>query len=79
MDSIHSQSPLEEWILKHAAAGQGKIYFRINGDIPVKNGDSEVFFEIPERGKRVLVLHPHHLTPVAMLCYERGILMVQMM
>lgn len=79
MESLHSQSPLEEWVLKHAAAGQGKIYFRINGDIPTKNGTLEIFFEIPERGKRVLVLHPCHLTPVAMLCYERGIVLVQML
>ncbi len=79
MDTIHSQSPLEEWILKHAAAAQGKLYFRINGDIPIKSGNTEVFFEIPERGKRVLILHPCHLTPVALLCYERGIMMVQVL
>ncbi len=79
MESIHSQSPLEEWILKHAAAGQGKIYFRINGDIPIHAGSTDVFFEIPERGRRVLVLHPGHLTPVATLCYERGILLVQVL
>jgi hypothetical protein len=79
MDHIHSQTPLEEWILKHAAAGQGKVYFRINGDIPIKNGNMEIFFEIPEHGKRVLILHPCHLTPVAMLCYEHGIFMVQVL
>lgn len=77
MDSIHGQTPLEEWILKHAAAGQGKVYFRINGDIPTKAGNQEIFFEVPVSGKRVLVLHPCHLTPVAMLCYEHGILLVQ--
>ncbi len=79
MDNIHSQTPLEEWILKHAAAGQGKVYFRINGDIPIKNGNVEIFFEIPEHGKRVLILHPCHLTPVALLCYEHGILMIQVL
>ncbi len=79
MDSIHSQTPLEEWIIKHAAAGQGKVYFRINGDIPTKSGTTEVFFEIPEHGKRVLILHPCHLTPVAVVCYEHDILMVQVL
>ncbi len=79
MDNIHSKSPLEEWVLKHAAAGQGKLYFRINGDIPVRNGVAEIFFEIPDHGRRVLVLHPCHLTPVAILCYEHGIQMIQVL
>ncbi len=79
MESIHSQTPLEEWILKHAAAGQGKVFFRINGDIPIKNGSTEIFFEIPEHGRRILILHPCHLTPAALLCYERGITLVQVL
>lgn len=79
MESNHGQTPLEEWILKHAAAGHGKIYFRINGDIPTKSDSQEIFFEVPDHGKRVLVLHPGHLTPVAMLCYEHGILLIQVL
>jgi hypothetical protein len=78
-ESIHSQTPLEEWILKHAAAGHGKVFFRINGDIPTRDGNQEIFFEVPEHGKRVLVLHPCHLTPVATLCYEHGFVLVQIL
>ena len=74
--TYHS-SPLEAWILAHAAAGQGKIYFRINGDIPIRSGSEEIFFEVPEHGRRVLILHPKHLTPAALLCYEHGIEMIQ--
>mgnify|MGYP003296702978 CR=1 FL=1 len=31
------------------------------------------------RGKRVLVLHPQRLTPVAEICYEHGITMIQIL
>ncbi len=70
---------LAEWIMQHAEAGQNRIYFRINAEIPVLQGNSEIFFEIPDRGRRVLVLHPIHLTPVALLCCERGIVMIQVL
>lgn len=72
-------SAIEAWVLKHAEAGQSKIYFRINGDIPVKSGSVDLFFEIPEHGRRILVLHPRHLTPVALFCYEHGISMIQVL
>lgn len=79
METSPLPSPLEQWILKHAAAAQNKIYFRINGDIPVHSGTTDIFFEIPEHGKRILVLHPRHLTPVAVLCYEHNIQLVQVL
>ncbi len=70
---------LEDWIEQHAAAGNGTIYFRINGDIPVRAGNTDVFFEIPDHGRRILVMHPAHLTPVALLCHERGYKLIQVL
>lgn len=69
---------LEKWVMEHAAAAQMKLYFRINGDVPLQdNHGVDLFFEIVQPGRRVVVLHPHHLTPVAMICYARGVQMVQ--
>lgn len=69
---------LQAWVLEHATAGKGKLFFRINGDIPlVDDRGTTIFFEIQLPGRRVVVLHPQHLTPVAMICYEHKIEMVQ--
>jgi hypothetical protein len=69
---------LKNWVMEHAAAAQMKLYYRINGDVPLKDHQgSHVFFEIVQPGRRVVVLHPQHLTPVAMICYEYGVQMVQ--
>lgn len=69
---------LENWVLEHAAAGQMKLYFRINGDVPLKDqSGTYIFFEIVQSGRRVVVLHPRHLTPVALICLENGVQMVQ--
>ncbi len=76
MNTDSGQMALEQWVLQHAAAGQGTVYFRINGDIPVRDGSTELFFEVPVSGKRVLVLHPCRLTPVAEICYAHEISMI---
>jgi hypothetical protein len=69
---------LEKWVMEHAAAAQMKLYFRINGDVPLRDMHGvNLFFEIVQSGRRVVVLHPQHLTPVAMICYENGVQMVQ--
>lgn len=68
---------IERWVMEHAQASH-KIYFRINGDIPVQSRKGElVFYELLLTGKRVLVLHPDHLTPVARICYRHGVQMEQ--
>ena len=73
-----SNGDLKRWVLEHAAAGKGKLYFRINGDVPMVDGEgTALFFEILQPGRRVLVLHPKHLTPVALVCYELNIEMIQ--
>jgi hypothetical protein len=70
---------LEKWVMEHAAAAQMKLYFRINGDVPlIDHHGCHVFFELVQSGRRVVVLHPQHLTPVAVICYEYGVQMVQM-
>lgn len=69
---------LQNWVLEHAAAAQMKLYFKINGDVPLRDQRGvDLFFEIVQSGRRVVVLHPQHLTPVAMICYEHGVQMVQ--
>ncbi len=69
---------LQKWVLEHAAAGHMKLYFRINGDVPLRDQHGvELFFEIVQPGRLVVVLHPRHLTPVALICYEHGVQMVQ--
>jgi hypothetical protein len=74
----YSLKGLENWVLDHAAAGHKKLYFTINGDVPLTDGGGQaLYFEVPVRGKRVCVLHPEHLTTVARLCYESGIEMIQ--
>lgn len=79
MESVLEQS-LENWVMDHAKAGGMKLYFTINGDVPLTQGDgTPVYFEVPVRGKRVCVLHPEHLTRVAVHCYENGVQMVQIM
>jgi len=75
---VMTQGDLLTWVLEHAQAGNRKLYFRINGDIPLNDGKGTVlFFEILQPGRRVVVLHPKHLTPVAIICYEYGIEMIQ--
>lgn len=79
MDVVNSQR-LEEWVLSHAEAGKRKLYFTINGDVPLTNSDgSAIVFQIPVHGKWVCVLHPNHLTRVAQLCYDADVEMVQVM
>jgi hypothetical protein len=69
---------LEKWVMQHAAATQMKLYFRINGDVPLRDHHGvNLFFEIVQSGRRIVVLHPQHLTPVATICYEHGVQMVQ--
>ena len=79
MDTFQDQA-ISGWILDHAAAAQQKLYFTINGDVPLTNGDGQpVLYEIPLRGKRVCVLHPEHLTHVARICHASGIQMIQIL
>ncbi len=71
---------LEDWVLTHAEAGQKKLYFTINGDVPLTNNEgSAIVYQLPVRGKWVCVLHPDHLTRVAQICYAAGIQMVQIL
>lgn len=77
MDTVREQG-LEEWVLSHAEAAQRKLYFTINGDVPLTDSaGSAVVYQIPVRGKWVCVLHPNHLTRVAQICYAAGIQMIQ--
>lgn len=79
MDTIFEQT-LETWVMSHAGAGQKKLYFTINGDVPLRSSDgSAVVYQIPLRGKWVCVLHPDHLTRVAQLCYSAGVQMIQIL
>ncbi len=79
MDSVIDRT-LEEWVLSHAAAGQKKLYFTINGDVPLTNSEgSAIVYQIPVRGKWVCVLHPDHLTRVAQICYTAGVQMIQVL
>ncbi len=71
---------LEDWVLTHAEAGRKKLYFTINGDVPLTNNEgSAIVYQLPVRGKWVCVLHPDHLTRVAQICYAAGIQMVQVL
>jgi hypothetical protein len=77
MDTVREQG-LEEWVLSHAEAARRKLYFTINGDVPLTDSaGSAVVYQIPVRGKWVCVLHPNHLTRVAQICYAAGIQMIQ--
>ncbi len=79
MDTLVEQA-LENWVMSNAQAGKNKLYFTINGDIPLTNGDgSALYYQIPHNGKLVCVLHPNHLTRVAQICYEAGVQMVQVL
>lgn len=79
METVQDQA-LESWVRDHAAAARQKLYFTINGDVPLTSGSGQaLYYEIPLRGKRVCVLHPDHLTRVAQICYAAGIQMVQVM
>lgn len=71
---------LEKWVLAHAEASHRKLYFTINGDVPlVDSSGKAVFYQIPVKGRWVCVLHPEHLTPVALLCYNEGVQMIQVL
>ncbi len=79
MDTLVEQA-LEEWVLSHAEAGKKKLYFTINGDVPLTNGaGSALYYQIPHHGKLVCVLHPDHLTRVAQICYAAGVEMIQVL
>ncbi len=79
MDTVFDRA-LETWVLEHGEAGKKKLYFTINGDVPLTNNSgSAVVYQIPSHGKWVCVLHPNHLTRVAQICYEAGIQMVQVL
>ncbi len=79
MDTVFEQT-LEDWVLTHAAAGNKKLYFTINGDVPLTNNEgSGIVYQIPVGGKFVCVLHPEHLTRVAQICYSAGVQMVQVL
>lgn len=68
----------ESWVLGHAQAGQRRLYFTINGDVPLaNNAGSAIMYQIPVQGKWVCVLHPAHLTRVAEICYNAGVQMIQ--
>ncbi len=79
MDTVYDKT-LQDWVLSHAEAGQKKLYFTINGDVPLtNNAGGAVVYQIPIRGKMVCVLHPDHLTRVAQICYAAGVQMVQVL
>lgn len=79
MDTIHLQG-LDEWVLSHGNTGQRRLYFTINGDVPLTDSaGSAVVYQIPIKGKWVCVLHPDHLTRVAQVCYAAGIQMIQVL
>jgi hypothetical protein len=79
MDTVFDKK-LENWVLSHADAGQKKLYFTINGDVPLRNNEgSAIVYQIPVSGKWVCVLHPDHLTRVAQICYAAGVQMVQIL
>jgi hypothetical protein len=79
MDTVYERS-LAEWVMSHAEAEKQKLYFTINGDVPLTDNEgSAVVYQIPVRGKWVCVLHPDHLTQVAQICYAAGVQMVQVM
>jgi hypothetical protein len=71
---------LADWVMGNAEAGKKRLYFTINGDVPLTDGEgSAVYYQIPHQGKLVCVLHPEHLTRVAQLCYECGVQMIQVL
>jgi hypothetical protein len=77
MNSLFDRA-LENWVMDHAEAGKQRLYFTINGDVPLTNNEgSAIVYQIPVRGKWVCVLHPAHLTRVAQICYAAGVQMVQ--
>ncbi len=79
MDTVFDKT-LEDWVLTHAETGQRKLYFTINGDVPLTNNEgSAIVYQMPVHGKWVCVLHPEHLTRVAQICYSAGVQMVQVL
>lgn len=77
MDTVNTQA-LEQWVMDHAHAGKRKLYFTINGDVPLTdNSGSAIVYQVPVHGKWVCVLHPDHLTRVAQVCYAAGVQMIQ--
>jgi len=48
---VLSSDALEDWVLGHAEAGQRKLYFTINGDVPLTDSSgSAVVYQIPVKG-----------------------------
>jgi hypothetical protein len=79
MQTMQDQT-LVNWVLEHAAAAEKKLYFTINGDVPLTSSSGDrVYYEVPVRGKRVCVLHPEHLTRVAQVCHDSGVVMIQVL
>jgi hypothetical protein len=79
MEMMQNQA-LENWVHEHAAATKKKLYFTINGDVPLTNREGGlIIYEVPLRGKRVCVLHPDHLTQVAKICHQNGVEMIQIL
>ncbi len=77
---ISLENGLADWVMANAQAGKKRLYFTINGDVPLTNQDgSTVFYQIPYQGNLVCVLHPEHLTRVAQLCYECDVQMIQVL
>jgi hypothetical protein len=79
MDTVYDKT-IEDWVLTHAEAGKKRLYFTINGDVPLTNSEgSAIVYQMPVHGKWVCVLHPEHLTRVAQICYSAGVQMVQVL
>ena len=79
MDTVQEEA-LEKWVLDHAEAGKHKLFFTINGDIPLTSGDGNaLYYQMPVQGKLVCVLHPDHLTRVAQICYAANVQMIQVL
>jgi hypothetical protein len=68
---------LEHWILQHINPPARELYFQLNGDIPIIHGKMALYIDIPQNGKMICVLHPDLMTPVAHICYQQGIRLVQ--
>ena len=68
---------LENWIMMHIELNPRELYFELNADIPVEQGKASLFIDIPKNGRMICVLHPEMMTPVAHICYRKGVKLVQ--